>query len=156
MPYEQLVVGTLDETFHRIDTRKITILFGMRFDDPPFEYTRRPNNLYCYPTSRMHPTEQAEWVQGVVKGRDGVPGDVIIHTNSVILILRILRLIRDGVLSTDEVTFYHVNTKEENPLTKLTPEGDGRFDKRIPDKFFSQDIEELFGESLGGDACHTP
>ena len=61
--------------------------------------------------------------------------------------MRILGLVKDWVLSTDEVIMYHVN-QQEDQITTLFVTDRGKLDKPVPDSFFSQDVDELFAETL--------
>lgn len=126
--------------------RPITVLFGMRSTDVPMGYPDDFPPVHRFPETGQHPEEQAELGSYFARlARGGV--SQVIETTSVVLIMRILRLVRDGVLSTDEVIMHHVN-QQEDQITTLFVTDRGKLDKPVPDSFFSQDVDELFGETL--------
>lgn len=150
----------LHTTRTEIEVRPITVLFGMGAGAVPinyatrsvvegFEYQMQPLDfppVHRFPEIRRNPTEQAELGSYFARrAREGV--DQVIETTSVVLILRILRLVRDGVISVDDVIMHHLNPKADL-LTTLYVTDEGHFHTRIPDRFFSQDIEELWGETM--------
>ena len=132
---------------HEIEVRPITVLFGMRSTDAPIVHPRHPiYQISRLPEKGLHPEEQAELGCRFARAA-GEVGDQVIETTSHLLIMRIMRLVRDGVLTTDEVIMHHVNPKAAQ-ITTLHVTDTGKFDKPVLDSFFDQDIEEIFGIRL--------
>ena len=150
MNTETIMLSTVQHGVHlrhtEIEVRPITVLFGMRSTDVLMGYPDDFPPVHRFPEIMKHPTEQAELGSHFARLARGGTHQVI-ETTSVVLIMRILRLVKDGVLSTDEVIMYHVN-QQEDQITTLFVTDRGKLDKPVPDSFFSQDVDELFGETL--------
>ena len=151
----------LNATRTEIEVRPLTVLFGMGSESVPINYATRSVVLFGmtyqrqpldfppahrFPEIRRNPTEQAELGSYFARlARDGV--DQVIETTSVLLILRILRLVRDGVLSVDDVIMHHLSPKADL-LTTLYVTDEGHLNQPTPDDFFTQDMREVFGETM--------
>ena len=151
----------LNATRTEIEVRPLTVLFGMGSEAVPINYAtrsvvegmtysqRQPLDFppaHRFPEIRRNPTEQAELGSYFARrAREGV--DQVIETTSVVLILRILRLVRDGVISVDDVIMHHLNPKADL-LTTLYATDEGHLNQPTPDDFFTQDLKEMLGETM--------
>ena len=142
MNTETIMLSTVKHGVHlrhtEIEVRPITVLFGMRSTDVLMGYPDDFPPVHRFPEIMKHPTEQAELGSHFARLARGGTHQVI-ETTSALLIMRILRLVRGGALSTDEVIMHHVNQQEEE-ITTLFVTDVGKFDRPVPDLFFDQDV----------------
>jgi len=141
------------EVLQAVECRPITVFFGMLSTDEVL-YTGALNvNKWEFPEVTvsedgqddvaLHPTEQADLGSKILIA--SMDEDQVVFTNSPLLILRLLRLVREGKLCTERVCFYHVGPGMDAKFTRLLAPDTGKFDQPVPDRFFDQDITELFG-----------
>ena len=100
------------------------------------------------PEIHLHPRLQAEFgsflAESISKNRNN---QFIIETHSEHLLLRIQRLIRNGELSSEDVSVvYATKTNEGSTLTELRLDREGEFIDRWPDGFFEEGFIERFSE----------
>ena len=122
------------------------IVEGLVFDD----------RVICVeqPEIHLHPRLQAELADFLIdtstrKDDSNRAGNQwIVETHSEALILRVLRRIRQGKISPDDVSVVYVESTEdgEAKIHDLPISQDGEFIKEWPDGFFEEDFDELFGD----------
>ena len=139
-------VGPLEEgAWGYLKARPITVFFGMLSTDEVIRHVDTGDaNVVWFPEVAagvvLHPTEQADLGSEILAA--SMDEDQVVFTNSMLMILRLLRLVRQGKLSTENICFYHVGPSQ---FTRLLTTDEGKFDGPVPDQFFSQDVEEIFG-----------
>ncbi len=103
------------------------------------------NHILMEPESHLHPTLQAQLMQLIVEQTAEQQGQSFIETHSVIMFLRLLKMVREGKLSSNYVVANYISRLgSSTELTVLKVTEEGKFDKPVPDKFFTQDVAELF------------
>ena len=98
------------------------------------------------PELHLHPKMQAELGQllaTAVQEREGF--QIVAETHSEHMILRLMRLVREGKLAHDLIQILYVdqNEKGEAQVTELPLDKDGEFEKNWPDGFFDERLNEL-------------
>ena len=100
------------------------------------------------PELHLHPQLQArlgEYLVGRVERFHSDVDPIIVETHSELLILRVLRLIREGTVSPSTVAVYYVGDTSEGPeITRMRIGADGEFIDEWPAGFFEERLDELF------------
>ena len=70
---------------------------------------------------------------------------MIVETHSELLILRVLRMIREGTADPSMVAVHYVGNTSEGPqITQMRIGSDGEFIDEWPAGFFEERLDELF------------
>ncbi len=101
-----------------------------------------------FPESGLHPSKQMDVTEGIFKQyKKGVLGENIwVATHSELVILRAMRMIREGRASLKDFTLWQsqINRNGEECLVQIELDGDGEFLDPIKDGFFEQGFKERF------------
>lgn len=99
------------------------------------------------PELHLHPKLQADLADFFIENSKANENQWIIETHSELLILRVLRHIRRGLLSPEDVSVLYVNPgKDGSEISELRIDEKGDFIDPWPHGFFDEDVVELFGD----------
>ena len=94
------------------------------------------------PELHLHPRLQANLGEYFVAARGP---QLIVETHSELLILRVLRMIREGTADPSMVAVHYVGNTSEGPqITQMRIGSDGEFIDEWPAGFFEERLDELF------------
>lgn len=103
----------------------------------------RDEEYLIFPESGLHPNQQAEITENLVK-KEGV---INVATHSEIVILRAMRMIREGRLSNDDFKLIQVCRNDDSMeyMVEIELTDEGEFLDHIKDGFFENSYNERFG-----------
>ena len=107
-----------------------------------------PNYVILFPESGLHPSKQMDVTEGIFKQyKKGMLGaDVWVGTHSELVILRAMRMIREGRASLKDFRLWQTGIKDNGDTYMLDLEmnGDGELIEHVRDGFFEQGFKERF------------
>ncbi len=105
-------------------------------------------HTFLFPESGLHPSKQMDVTEGIFKQyKKGLLGEnVWVATHSELVILRAMRMIREGRASLKDFALWQsqINRNGEECLVQIELDGDGEFLDPIKDGFFEQGFKERF------------
>lgn len=107
------------------------------------------------PEIHLHPRLQAKFADFLIETSsadkankdNGVGNQWIVETHSEMVIRRLQRRIREGVISPEDVSVLYVDPQDDGSSTiqRLELDADGEFLDEWPDGFFDEDYKEIMG-----------
>lgn len=97
------------------------------------------------PELHLHPRLQANLGEYLCDRATASSEPIIVETHSELLVLRVLRMIREGRTDPSKVAVYYVGDTSEGPqITRMRIDANGEFIDEWPTGFFEERLDELF------------
>ena len=97
------------------------------------------------PELHLHPRLQANLGEYLCDRATASSEPTIVETHSELLVLRVLRMVREGKTDPSKVAVYYVGDTSEGPqITRMRIDANGEFIDEWPAGFFEERLDELF------------